>query len=208
MTKSDALETLYKLEFTAGLSQFYYRKLVFWLALVDRLLKIGLGLATVFGLAFSFSTDATLAAWNFYLAVFSAVSAVLLNVLPVDAFERKFAAFQARWKEFQNDIQSVALDIFDRTIDARYYAAHKGRLTDEVSSSESKNVRRLIEWKHSIDAEEKFDIGFLNRRAQCMEYQRWWGKDVKTGEGAKRRFNEYREEFDRSNALVPSAATA
>lgn len=207
MIKEDARKMLWELDFTAGMSQNYYRTLTFALGAADRLMKLFLGLAAIWTLALEYR-DHSHDSKTFWLAASVAIVAAVLNIAPFDSWERRFQELKVRWKDFQNDARELQLELFGVVIDPRFIARTYETLSDEVPDGIEHDIRKLIAKKHNIDVDEDFDWAWLNNRSKAEESRRRWGKECDTSEKISAEFARLRAEYaDKANANEHAAAS-
>jgi hypothetical protein len=208
MNRNDAFVSLWKLDFTAGMSQTYYRWLANRCMMADRTLKIALGLATVFSFSITFANAKSYLSPEFLLAGFSMVAAVSLSIIPIDKRESRFRVMLARWREFQSDLQTIEIETFGRILDADFVVEHKGMLSGDVSQETVRNIQRVTEKKQAISTDEKFDVDYIESLARKAEFVRRWGKGIENREQALAEIERRREAMAKSGSGANAAAVA
>lgn len=198
MTKEELRNSLWKLSFTASMSREYHSVLCSALWWIDRMLKIGIGVLAIMSLVYA-SVDTV----SFQLSVVSVVLAFILNIIPIDRYERKFADLRRRWEDLRKQISQMELEAFGQTLDYRFVISSRGRLSDAKASPKLRDsLSNLVRIKHEIDADEPESARWLVRRCQVRENQRRWGPECRTGEEVRNRIAELIEQRDRQHAEV------
>lgn len=159
---------LYELSFYAGMNRTYHERLVDRYAWRDRAIKITLGLLTVVG----FGT-ALLGFWSLGAAIAGAVvsflslaAAVVLNIVPFDAWERRHEALRARWLDLEGDVSGLQTQL---------------KLAgDDGSAAIAERLPDLVSRRNRIEAVEPPGDTRLIHECQEDENERRWGSGVRT----------------------------
>lgn len=109
--KDECLDKLYELRFIAGMNVRYHQGLQTWWNLWDKSGRIGVGLLAVATVACEFMEFEGSHQWCQFLAVITAIAAVSMSVIPLDALERFYAEMLREWASLRGSIEDLELEV-------------------------------------------------------------------------------------------------
>lgn len=184
MNKEDLRINLWTFGAAASMSKDCYAFLSAFFWVLDRIVKIAVAVVAIWSLVRTAGGADTLA-----LSILAVVIASILNIVPLDYFERKFSNLRQRWDELHRDATLLELDAFGQSLNYRYVIQTRGRLTGE--SVKVEHVRRydeLVNRKAMID--EPYVPLWIVRIFRKRENIRRWGAGIDSGDKVKARIKE------------------
>lgn len=202
MEKENLKNSVWELSFTASMNQDYYQTLTFYTAFLDRTVRIVVGILAVFSLIVACVPD--WGSWSVPLAIVSLVAALVLNIVPLQNYERKFAQLYQQWTDLRAHLQRFEIRVFGQVLEATFMISSKGLLLEKVSPVDARDFQDLTNERHRIEADEFWDWDWLNRKCQRVERQRRWGPQIETYEQEIAEIARRRKEFKKENS-APAA---
>jgi hypothetical protein len=202
MEKENLKNSVWELSFIVSMNQDYYQTLTFYAACLDRLVRIVVGILAVFSLIIACVPD--WGSWSITLAIVSLVTALVLNIVPLQNYERKFAQLYQQWTDLRAHLQRFEIRVFGQVLEANFMICSKGRLIEKVLPADARDFQDLTNERHRIEADEFWDCDWLNRKCQRAERQRRWGPQIKTYEQEIAEISRRKEEFKKENS-APAA---
>jgi hypothetical protein len=186
MTIQDYNNRLHELMFTCGMNQRYHQRLKLYWAILDRTIRIAVGVLAVLGLVFAIPGMDN--GWGLRVAILSLVVAIALNIVPVSDWEKAHAELFRAWSELRKDAESESVKAcsLDGTSVPSYVADRLCEMTGK---------------EHSLDADEPAPWKWLLARCQGDEVEARWGKGIRT-------FADAEKERERRQSKPPTSSVA
>jgi hypothetical protein len=158
---------LYQLVYICGMNQRYHSKLKRWWAIVDRGIRIIVGVLAIAAAIFAVPPLET--PWaSLWVATASAVAAFVLNIAPVGDWEKIHAELFRLWSDLRKDTEQASLKACDLN--------HN----EPVPAYLVERIHELTGKEHSLDSNEPTPVRWLLRRCQWEENQYRFGPQFKT----------------------------
>lgn len=178
MTPDELVECTHRLKFIAGTNQRYHHKLAWRWGVVDKSIRIAIGVTSVVGMCLSVSGD-SFAWWSTAVGWISLGVAVALNVIPTGDYEKTNLDLFRRW----SDLYKYAQTIQSRSeIDGK----------DAVSPESRSRLAEAIEMEHTLHASQTAPFPALLEQCQKEETLATYGVDT----------------FDKVHAMIDSKFAA
>lgn len=108
MNRIEGFKVANRGSYTARMNQLYHTNLTWWFGVTDRCLRIIVGILAVTSAVLAQSDHS---GWGFGLAMFTALMAVVLNVLPVGEWEKNHLDLFRRWSNVRRQWERMEMSI-------------------------------------------------------------------------------------------------
>jgi len=174
LTRQQLEGDLYELTFIASVNQRYHQLLRRRFTIAERSVRIVIGIIACISLALSIAAGPWVpatAASSVYISIpaiiasfFGLVAAFILNIVPIDKYERTHDTLFRRWTSLQRDARELDLRLAQTT----------DQQQDELRSI-ANAYRSLVRRMHEIEIDEPAPYRRLLLRCHEDENERHWG---------------------------------
>ena len=174
MTNSEYRKRLHDLLFTCEMNQLYHQTLEWRYGLLDKALKIMVGVLAASGAVLAVPGQPASWSWaGFIVAGLSAAFAVALNVVPVGDREKAHGGMFRLWSDLLKDALQEEHKTCEKDTEKDAQKIHDERLCELIGKKESLNASESAAWPRLLLK----CLGDLNERR--------WGEGIRTFEQAE-----------------------